>query len=255
MPYPTYPSVNVPAVPTPRLEHYLDFWESERDAARSLQSPAWAQTPYHAEWDINVPVPRPWFFRPGGRDFLSFAGLEVQSRELREWSAGSGLRVVGQPIGQDPTAIVNRQSGVMYVTATWAQRAANAFLATVGAAPIQVDGVVGAQTLTALRFVMLRWYAALTGTAVVPDTGQAAVGGFVMPVRSGTGVALVLNFANYLAGLTQVADPAPIVHQTDPPPDTTPPPPVDIPVEAAGGGGLLLLVALGIGAYAYSRSR
>ena len=259
MPYPTYPSVNVPEVPTARLEYYLDFWESERAAARSLQEPSWERTPYHAEWDINVRVPTPYFFRPPGRDFLSFAGVQVTSPELRAWSAGSGLAVVGQPIGQDPTTIVNLQRGVMYVTPTWAQRAVNAFLAPLGATLVDVDGVIGTQTLGALRFATLRWYANQSHTAVEPDTGQTTVAGIPMPARSGSSLALAREFGDYLAGLTQVADPTP---RARPPsaPDTTPATPPADPTQpptapSSSGGGLLFLGAAVLGLALYARSR
>lgn len=257
--YPSYPTVDVPAVPTPRLSHYLDFWESERGAAQSLETPAWKSTPYHAEWDINVPVPLPTFFAPGGRNFLSFAGLEVQSRELRAWSAGSGLATVGQPIGQDPTALVNRQAGIMYVSATWAQRAANASRALIaGMLPIAVDGVVGSQTINALRLAQLFRYAQQTGTVMQSDTGQTSIGGVPLPTRSGSGVALAVDFGNYLASLTQVADPPAAPRPTTPAPTapTAPPPtppPSPAPESSGSSGGLYLLAALGIGVFAFSR--
>ncbi len=257
MPYPTYPAVNVPNVPTPRLEHYLDFWESERDAARSIQSPAWASTPYHAEWDINVPVPKPWFFRPGGQDFLTFAGVDVQSPELRAWSAGSGLATVGQPLGDDPMRFTNLQAGLEYVSAIWAQRAANAALATIGAVPIRVDGIVGAQTITALRLAQLLWWARMTGSPVPADTGQTMTGIVPMPFRSGAGIGLAQPFSHYLAGLTQVVDPSRPAASPPPvatPPDVTPPPDLP-PPSSSSGGGLFLIAALGLGAFAYSRMR
>lgn len=217
-------------VPPDDLSSYLWMYADEAGAYRASQDSRAAQ---HAEWFVNTRMP--------------------VMRTLQ------GLGNVGQPLGQDPTATVNRQSGIMYVSAMWAQRAANAFLATVGASLIQVDGVVGGQTLTALRFVELRWYASLTGSAVQPDTGQTMLGTTPMPTRSGSGVALPLNFGNYLAGLTQVADPPPVSHPSSGGsggsvdlPDFTP---VATSVWIGIGQGIGLLALLGVGIYAYSRMR
>ncbi len=251
--YPTYPAVDVPAVPTQRLEHYLDFWESERDAARSDQSPAWASTPYHAERDINVPVPQPWFFAPGGRNFLSFAGVETESRELAAWAAGSGMRAVGQPIGEDPTALVNRQSSTVFVSATWAQRAVNGWRATLGSPPIQVDGAVGPATIGALRLAQLSWWARFSNSAVQSDTGQTSIGSYPMPTRSGSGAALTVPLYDFLKQQVQVADPP---RAQVPPPPTTTTTTTDTSTEpsgSAGTAGFFLLAALGIGVFAFSR--
>lgn len=178
------------------------------------------------------------------------------------WTIG----VIGQPMGPDPMRLTNLQAGLDIVDPTWAQRAVNAFLATVGATPVGVDGNAGPQTLTALRFAMLRFYAAASHTPMQPDTGQTNIDGIPMPVRSGVSVALPVEFSRYLATLTQVADP-PLVPRSRPstptPTDTTRDVPTDPPVEfhppvtpgAASGGGLLVLFALGAGAWYLSKRR
>lgn len=194
------------------------------------------------------------------RTLVSHMRLEAYDVDVFDpWTIGA----VGQTLGQDALRLTNLQAGVDIVDGRWAQRAANAFLATVGATPIQVDGVPGTQTITALRFAMRRFYAAASHTDVQPDTGQADINGIPMPTRSGTSVALPIELSNYLATLTQVADPAPVPHQAAAPPvvdlPLTPTPPAhqapaSIP-GAASGGGLLVLFALGAGAWYLSKRR
>lgn len=219
-------------VPADNLDSYLRMYADEAGAFRDSQRSS-GET--HAEWFVNTRMP--------------------VMRTLQ------GLGIVGQPIGDDPMRATNLQASTELVDATWAQRAANAALAVIGAAPIQVDGLPGTQTITTLRFLMLRWYAAQSHTAVAPDTGQTTVGSFPMPFRSGTHTVTMANaFYRFLTGLTQVADPpttprAPSPGPSSPPVDATYP---DQGIENRPGGfftgtmiGMLALV--GLGAYALSR--
>lgn len=265
-------------VPRDDFAKYLQMYDS---AAEALLASRDANV--HAEWDINARAPvmrelhglgytSAWTARPTGdhlvrrgaprndlaRTLVSHMRLEAYHPDaLDPWTLG----IIGQPIGPDETRLTNMQAGLEFVSPTWAQRAANAFLATVGASPIAVDGVVGMQTITALRFAMLRYYAAASHTAVEPDTGQIDINGIPMPARSGASVALPTELANYLATLTQVADPPRVARPLPVPAPETPvpqPPPYQAPPSipgAASGGGLLVLVALGAGAWYLSKRR
>lgn len=215
-------------VPSDNLDSYLRMYADEAGAFRASQR---SSGEAHAERFVNTRMP--------------------VMRTLQ------GLGLVGQPIGQDPTALVNRQAGLMFVNATWAQRAANAALVSIGASPIQVDGVIGGETIRALRFLTLRYVSSMTHTAVEPDTGQATVGGLPMPTRSGSGVGIAVDLGNDLATLRQVADPAPTARPPSTPADTSLPD--GTPLATAAGTGIIqgigLLALIGIGAYAISRAR
>lgn len=236
MPYPTYPPVSIPDVPTPRLEHYLDLWESERAAMRSLQAPAWAATPYHAEWDINVRVPRPWYFRPPGRDFMSFQGLMgAQCGDMPD---------VGQPMGIDPRATSSSSvAGGRIVPTVWAQRAANA-----ANVRTSVDGRAGAGTL---RSLTTAWSAAgRPGVApALVDSGHVLISSglearFSLMTRVADPSGSPCGVCQWSACPSAAATPPPPA----PPPDLTPPPDQGLPPPPAsqgggGGGGLLLGLA------------
>jgi hypothetical protein len=240
MPYPTYPAVQIPEVPTPRLEHYLDLWESERAAARSLLAPAWSSTPYHAEWDINVRVPRPWYFRPPGRDFMSFQGLQgTQCGDMPD---------IGQQMGIDPRATSSSSvAGARIVPTVWAQRAANA----AGQRTV-VDGRAGSGTLRSLTSA---WTAAgRPGVApALVDSGHVLISS-ALEARFST-MARVTDPSGSPCGVCQwsacpstAAPPAPPPGPPAPP-EPPPQPPTDLTPPPSGGGGggggfLLGLVAV-----------
>ncbi len=225
MPYPTYPTVQIPQVPTPRLADYLDLWEGERAAHRSVLAPAWARTPYHAEWDINVRVPR---FRGPGKPSMSFQGILA-------------LAGIGEPLGLDPSRTLGT-GGTVRVSAIWAQRAMN----SVGIRTL-VDGIAGTGTHTSL----MTYWQRIGSPGYAPAIVQK--GTATSPGR----VSMTEGMESRLASHAQVADPprtraTATATGTDPSsPDVTEPyPPWSPP---SGGGGLLVL--LGIVAATYFATR
>lgn len=184
--------------------------------------------PSHAEWDVNLPIPR----------MRALEGL----RELR------GFGAVGEPLGVDGASYDTprvappyRLGDIRIVPAFWAQRAINAAYGALGQATrVVTDGVAGPQTLSAMKALRLRYIADLARAGV---TGAVA-----MPTIVDRGhLSMDREMEVAMSRYNQVADVAARPATTAPAP--TPEPDVVVAPESGGAsGGIVLAVALGIGA-------
>jgi hypothetical protein len=222
--------------PPDDLRSYLDLYSREAVGMQMTDAPS------HAEWDVNLPIPR--MRQRWGTERSQLAAPVITPlmlngvglRELREFSGGARFAGVGEPLGTDPS-LSFPSTGVAKVSALWAQRGVNAWFAAHGRSTrIATDNVVGTETLNALRAVRLAWLATLP--TPLPTSPRVVS----MPAASGrNAVTMAGDLASALSRLMQVADPA----ASSAPPEELPP---DPSVHQRASSSVVVAVALGIGA-------
>ncbi len=198
--------------PPDDLRSYLDLYSREAVAMREVTGPS------HAEWDVNLPIPK----------MRELRGLE------RSFSMGV-FGAIGEALGSDP-ALRFPTPGVAVVSALWAQRALNAAYAERGLATrVATDGISGSQTLNALRALHALWIAEQPRPLSTSPRVVAAPA--IVDRRH---VSMAGDLYGALTTLSQVADPTPSSPASDPALDPAP--------SAGASSGVVLAVALGLGA-------
>lgn len=218
--------------PPDNLRSYLELYS--REAYGMVGHPALT----HAEWDVNLPIPRMRALRGLG---TVYAGPVITEMQVEGAFGFRGLGSLGAPVGTDPT-LSFPTPGVAKVSTLWAQRGANAWYAARGRATrVVTDGISGPQTLNALKALRLLWLAempapistsprVITMPAIVDREHMALAGDFAAAMRELELVPDVVSSAAHPA-------PEPVV---TPDPYTTP--------SGGASGGVVLAVALGLGA-------